>query len=476
MPAWCPPSAAAPSNPFQLRNRTVSSRYPQSVAAASAPPGSSLGFLLFILVNAVLFVRPAEIYPELVDLPIYEVVILCCLVVSLPSLAAQWKGQFLLEQPVTVCVLGLLPAILLSHLSHGNLYSARWGAYGFAKVVVYYLLLVANINTVARLQQFMLWLVGLIAILTALALLQFHEVIDIPALKALQQRDYDPQTGEILLLPRLRSTGIFNDPNDLCLVLLIGMAISLYRLCDHGSGLFRGLFLLPMGLFIYALIQTRSRGGFIGLLVGLLVLLRFRYGWWKTIALSALGLPLLFMIFSGRQTRLDIAAETGQGRIQYWSEGILLFREAPFFGIGKDEFAENVHHVAHNSFVHSFVELGFFGGMLFLGAFFCSTLMLYRFASPGKRILDPQLHRFCHYLMAMVAASVTGLMALSRGYVVNTYLILGLVTAYVRIVPVYPPGPVLRFDWRLLSRLALASLAFMIFIYTIVRIFARWGG
>ena len=45
-------------------------------AARSAAPGYGLGFFLFLLVNAALFVRPADVIPELVGVEIYQYLIL----------------------------------------------------------------------------------------------------------------------------------------------------------------------------------------------------------------------------------------------------------------------------------------------------------------------------------------------------------------------------------------------------------------
>src|SRR5205823_3488992 len=99
------------------------------------------------------------------------------------------------------------------------------------------------------------------------------------------------------------------------------------------------------------------------------------------IPLAAVVLPALFALFAGRQTDLSAAGGTGQARIQLWSEGLALFREAPFFGVGQGSYAEHVDQVAHNSFVECYAELGFFGGTLFLGAFFCAVCVLRRLDS-----------------------------------------------------------------------------------------------
>src|SRR5262245_38701086 len=174
--AWphpLPGFAHAPVDP----GRAAALPHPSAGAAGAAPVGGKLGFGLFILVNAVLFIRPAEVVPDLEKAPIYEVVILACLAVSLPSVLEQLSPAALSGRPITVCVLGLLAAVMLSHLSHFSPGAAYDAGFAFAKVVVYYLLLVGLVNTPGRLRCFLLWLVGFVVVLTLLALLQYHGVI-----------------------------------------------------------------------------------------------------------------------------------------------------------------------------------------------------------------------------------------------------------------------------------------------------------
>jgi O-antigen ligase len=438
---------------------------------------NSLGFGILLLVNAVLFIRPTEIVPELEGWPIYEAAILTCLVFSFPAVLRLLAPSSLIRQPITVCVLGLLPAIVLSHLTHFNLFSAREGAIEFCKVVIYYLLLLANVSSPARLRQFLAWLVGLIVVLTALAVLQYHHVIDIPSLTEYQQRAILEQTGEEIVIPRLMSAGLFNDPNDLCLILLSAAWISLFWIGAFQAGLPRWLWLAPLGLFGYALMLTQSRGGFLALLAGVFALIRSRFGWGKTGLLGVLVVPILFFVYAGRQTSIDIGnrQDTAQSRIHLWAEAIQMFKEAPAFGIGKDEFQEATRIVVHNGFLHSFTELGFVGGTMFLGCFCCAGWMLVRLASTDKRWMNPALYRFRPFLLAIVASYAMGLMSLSRSYVVTTYLILGLVTAYVRLREQNLPGPLLLFNLRLIGRLAICTVVFLGSIYFCVRLFAQWS-
>src|SRR5205814_9877341 len=118
------------------------------------------------------------------------------------------------------------------------------------------------------------------------------------------------------------------------------------------------------------------------------------FSWAKTLPLAAVVLPAMFFVFAGRQTNISTGADdTMQARIQLWSEGLQLFREAPLFGIGYREYAEQAGQVAHNSFVHCYTELGFFGGTAFLSAFACVVLGLYRLGGRPAPGTDPGLAR-----------------------------------------------------------------------------------
>jgi O-antigen ligase len=230
-----------------------------------------------------------------------------------------------------------------------------------------------------------------------------------------------------------------------------------------------------LGLFGYALALTQSRGGFIALLAALLVLFRTRFSWWKSVPLALIVLPIMFMIFDGRMTGISTSEDTAQERIQLWSEGLEFFREAPLFGIGQGEFADQVRQVAHNSFVHSYAELGFFGGTVFLGAFFCALWGLYRLRRFSLQIRDPQLTRLRPYAITILAAYAVGLLSLSRAYIVPTYMVLGLGTAYIRLASVHLPAPVLRFNGQLLLWLGVVSALSLVGIKVFVNVFVQYG-
>jgi putative inorganic carbon (HCO3(-)) transporter len=447
---------------------------PSPLDEAVVPARSPLGFALFIVLNAVLLVRPEEIVPALNGLHLYEIIILACVVVSLGAILNQLRPSVLMARPINLCALGMLPAVVLSLLTHFRFGDAYTEGYEFAKVMVYFLLFISLVSTLSRLRWFLFWLAVFVAVLAGVALLQYHGVVNFPALEELEQAEMNDE-GELIVIRRLVSTGIYNDPNDLCLILVLGMAICIYWMGERRFGPPRFLWTLPLGMFGYALMLTNSRGGLIGLLGGMVILFQARFGWKKAIPLIAVALPLMLFLFSGRQTSVDLSdtEDSAQARIQLWREGLELFKSAPLFGIGKGEYAEEALQVAHNSFVHCFTELGFFGGILFTGAFFLSVWCLWKVGSAGRGTVDAQVLRLQPFLLAGLAAYVLGMLSLSRAYIVPTYMMVGLASAFTGLPAVTGRVPLPRMSRLLLLILIGVALLTLVSHYIFVRIFAR---
>jgi putative inorganic carbon (hco3(-)) transporter len=239
------------------------------------------------------------------------------------------------------------------------------------------------------------------------------------------------------------------------------------------------LWLLPLGLFGYALMLTHSRGGLLALMGGILGFTVARWGWQRAAIVAAVGLPLLLMLFAGRQTAMSLTdgGDTAQARIQLWSQGMAMFRASPVLGIGQNQFVEQAGQVAHNSFVQSYTELGLLGGTLFLGLFYASARPLWRASREGGGLQEQEngtLRRLNPYMMAILCAYAVGLLSLSRGYVVPTFLVLGMMAVHARLAARDAGTGMERFDLRLIGRVALASVVFLVCIYLFIRAFVRW--
>lgn len=435
-----------------------------------------MSFTFFLLLNGVLFIRPGELMPSLEPFRLYQLTILACLATSYQGLLSQVSTESLVSRPITLCVLGLLAAIMLSHLQFGSLYGARTSGYEFFKLVLYYLLLLYNLDGPDKFQRFLNSLVLFTLVAASLALLQYHEVVNIPALEAYEQREVDQETGEIIVFARLCGSGIFNDPNDVCLMLMMAMMICFYRILTPGGGPGRFVLLLPLAVFFLAFVETKSRGGFIALMVAVNVLVVSRLGIKKAIPFWVAAAPVVLVLFGGRMTRIEVEGGTGQHRIQLWREALGLVREYPLFGVGQGLLPDYTRLVAHNSYIHAFAELGLFGGTCFISLVYLAITELWRLRRYEQTIEDPELRRLRHYILGIVCGFCAGLLSLSRVYIVPTYLVFGLAAAYANQVRVAPdtPSPLRHLDASLFMRLVGISLAALLALEVGSRLLVRW--
>ena len=440
-----------------------------------------MDFLLFLLVNATLFLRPSELFPGLAEVQIYLFLILVSLIVALPKLVVRLRPASLAREPVTLCVLALLPATFLSHLSHFDLWRARYDTLDFSKTIIYFLVLIAVVDSMPRLRTFLYSIALFTAVSATVAILHYYEIIEVPSLTVLNRTElFDSETGAEITFRQLQATGIFADPNDLSAIVVVAICASLYGLGDKSRGMIRLAWLVPLAVLFLTLGLTRSRGGLLGCIVALGTLSCFRYGFWKTALAGALLLPAVFALGS-QQTNIGegMSGGTGQQRVEFWRDGFQALKASPVFGVGSNEYQEYTegHHVAHNSFIHAFVELGLVGGAFFFGAFWFSGVSLWKLRkrlSAGFRDLGGgALWRLHPYLLAIVAGYGVSQMGISRAYVVPTYLVLGGASACSFEARREGLPALLTVNPRLLRNLAAASVLFVAGMYLFIRFSPR---
>lgn len=443
-----------------------------------------MAFFLFIFVTGTLFIRPAEMIPDLIGVSVYEYSILTCLLLAVPEIIKFVTSARPDRQPVTLCVLGVFLAAVISQIAISKFDDAGEAAFYVFKILVYYVLLISLVNTPRRLRTFLFFLLCFCLVLTLLMVLNYYEVIELANVKArLVDRHYDSFSGEETKFDRLVGTGIFQDPNEFCLMLSVAIPLCLYQMRSMMGKL---IWLAPLGLLLFTVMLTQSRGGLLAVGAGVGVIIWTKFGWKKAVALACLGLPLALVLFAGRQTAIS-ATDTGQQRIQLWSDWLDKFRGQPVFGAGmkipelfdpnrqemRQALREDKLLAAHNSYLHAFGELGFFGGMFFLGAFFFALWGLYRLGN--AEILDRSMKDAYPFAAGAFCAYSVGMLTLSVCYTVPTYLMLGLASIVYRVTPHRSTAAAPRFDMSALVRLAGLSVVYIAAIYVFVRIFVRWA-
>jgi O-antigen ligase len=461
-----------------------------------------MDFIFLALAAAAMYLSPASIWPELEAVQIYLPLIVLCLMFSFPAVLNQLSIESLTKNPMTFCVLALIPAILISLVLCSDFYEARVFTWGFAKTCVYYLLVVGVVNTPARFRRFLWLLLAIIVLVVAIGVLDYFQILRIPGIRQFQQKEYNRETGEkVAEYLRLRSVNFFHDPSSLALLMTTGVWITFYLMAKRGAWGFRLVGVGILGFFGWAFTLTAARGGFTALVAGCTAFLLTRFGHdkKKAIALGAILIPILFLAFAGRATHVNLEEEDDRGaRIDIWSRGIPCFKESPIFGIGADHYFDEVGHQAHNAFWEAYVDLGIIGGSIFLGISYfamCGLVHLRKWGSEPsagrqrsaayfgnspyprdmnldwskERKLDSELIRFRPYLMAILVSHLLGMFTQPLTYQVPIYTVYGLIAAYFRLATAHGFSTSIEFDRRQLKWLMVTSIAFLICFYIFVR-------
>lgn len=274
-------------------------------AAAVTPDQIILGLLLLVYLMTKRRARASSLFKISVSKPI--VFFICWSVVAL----AVGKVHYDLS---------------LSQVAFGSLYLARWMGYCGLFYIAYDLCRSGN-----DVRRMITWLVtgsvlfALFGLIQAVFLPDFAFILHPDAIPSL---DFDPQGH------RLVST--FLDPNIAAGYILIFALLSL-SFWIHGYTKWLAGFLL----FSVALIATLSRGGILGLVVGILVLMKGKKFPWKRAAwgMVAFGLVCYFMYptLAGliqERNRLALTDPSAISRIQDWAIAIEIIIANPVSGIG----------------------------------------------------------------------------------------------------------------------------------------------
>ena len=427
-----------------------------------------MDFICFLLLNLVLYIRPAEFIPALLGLPLFELTLGLCLLTGITRLLGQARPGVIAEQPITVLVMVLLVTVVLSNLVRAQIGLAWDAANEFFKVVLYFMLLISIVDSTRRLVVFLAALVLFVTIIMSLTALDFEGYIHLPTSNYVKEDVVTSGTSSVadeqhVELRRMGSTGLFADPNEASMLIVQSLLIAGYFAVNSGTPLaLRFFWVGPLALLGIALYLTQSRGGFLNLICSVLMFLMARFGRKFGLFLVAVCLPLILIVFGGRQTSMSVAGTTAHQRIQLWSEYLSFAWHNPLFGIGYDNWKKFFALLAHNSFIQCFADLGFVGGVAFLGAFGLAFWSVKRLAPDRVEILDPSLQRLRPLMLALVVSDAVGLMSLSCPYVIPTYTALGLIVAYTNLAYTEPSLPPLNLNARMLGRLAMAGVAFQV--------------
>jgi len=425
-----------------------------------------MAYLLALAYLACIYIRPAEIVAGWASIPFAGIVASVAAVCAAGSLFLRPRRFW--DLPQDWFVAGFLLAIVASNAAWGWMGGALHAAVTMAPAAFAYFLLRIAVESPRQLRIVGYTLVALTVWHAANGIIQFHTGTGLGGINPIEADSFAVEDGDPLETRRIRGTGIFNDPNDLALTLAIAVPFLAGPLTRRDTSrpvrVLTFLLLMPIGLALY---YTNSRGGMLGLLVGVVPYGYRRFGR-ITGALAATALCASVVVLGpSRMANLDASESSAQDRVQSWAEGLQMLKSHPLFGVGFGRYTEFNELVAHNSFVHALGELGVCGSFFLVG-------MGYWFFQSTNRARTTDDGGWGDDLRRSGMALAVCAMFLSRQYNMLLFVWLALSGGYVKLMARRPDAPAVGPTIHG-ARIAAITVAGVVCTYGVVRVFGNWS-
>lgn len=406
-----------------------------------------MGFILSILYFLVYYLTPEVMFGSLAEFRVQLILAIILIIVSIPAFTR--SNVFKTAQAPALA--GLAFAVFMSMLVGAN-----WAGGGVTAFLLFipnafaYFMVYVHCNSKLKLQLLVLLMLFVCFFVIGQGALELRRGLPTgeAGRNASLEDSYflgmDDSQGEWFY--RLRGKGQIDDPNDFAQVVVCTLPLVFFFWKPKRS--VRNFFfvLVPIGVLIWGLYLTHSRGSILGILAILIVALRRRI---KTIPAVILAALLFIGVsatnFAGGR---DISASAGQDRTELWGDGLQLLKAHPLFGVGFGNMSDYVGKTAHNSVVVCAAELGLCG-LFFWSMFLLPTLRdangigvskklaerpalasmdtSYGLAPPSPNVPDEaDIARFARLLiLSFTGFLVTGWF-LSRAFVLTLFLLGGI--------------------------------------------------
>jgi O-antigen ligase len=362
-----------------------------------------------------LYLRPQEFVHGFVGTPVMLILGGATFGLTILHAVLQRQKIFDLKIPQNIIMVWFYAAIVVSHLVHFYAHGALTSAHNFLSTFILYLLIVNLVNTRARVKVTLYMLMGLTFILAVQGIVQYYTGSGLAGQETYQQR--------------IQAIGIFSDPNDLALALLIILPFLFYKITRGGHLLIKLMVLLSAATITYAIFLTQSRGGILSL--GLLVFFMMckRYGRVVGIVGGILIVSAIFLFSPERMGDFSPQEASIYGRVEAWSMGMDLFKANPLFGVGAQRFMDFHFRTAHNSFLLCASELGLFGLFAWVMLILISLKNSFFVATHKYEDAGAGLGLYAESIFFGIVAFVSGAFFLSRTYHELLYILVGLSVA-----------------------------------------------
>ena len=175
-------------------------------------------------------------------------------------------------------------------------------------------------------------------------------------------------------------------------------------------------------MIFLAIYYTNSRGAIVGLGATMVAYSFVKFSKPKAVIVAAVLIGIIAVAAPSRGSEISFGESSAQTRIQSWAEGWAMLKSHPFTGVGYDQYTEYNRAVAHNSFVHTFAELGFTGAFIFVGMFYWYFKGLALIpgtnteCAPWRRALTDERRRHVHLRLVPVSTVRGDLLCAARAW------------------------------------------------------------
>lgn len=432
-----------------------------------------------LLYLVVVYIRPAELVDGWQDFPFAAITeVIALLVVGLSWVV---RPRNFVDEPEDLFVVGFVVTAIISNPAWGWLGGGILAADLLLPVLGCYLLIRAAVRSAKHLRWLANTLVVLTLFLAVNGINQYRTGTGFGNVSAftqrVQQQEVTDGTEQPTTVARIRGSGIFNDPNDLAMAFVGVVPFLIGPVLVRRTPFFRRTILLLIAVpVLAALFLTNSRGGMVGVLAAMTPYL------WRSKSMLprvmvVLGVVALLALGPSRMSEVDSDDDSSQGRLQAWSAGLGMLKDNPVLGVGFNRFTEFHELAAHNSFVHTFGELGFVGCVFFTGMFYWLFRGLLA-APPGTDKGDPELAKLQNWGEDLLGGSVglaTCMIFLSRQYAVVVFIWLAMGASYRSLLQT--SGVSLPTSLNVKDNAAILATAAggIVAIYIAVRVLAVWS-
>jgi len=367
-----------------------------------------------VLYLAVLYIRPAEIVPSLETVPLVDWLTIASTVIMVATMFV--RPRRLAVSVMDGFVFLFWVAIVVSNLAWGWFGGAYKGVLDFAPVAFFYILVRVAIDTPERLRGFAHVFVFLNVLLAINGIVQFHTGFGIG------------NVTTVGLENRIRGTGIFNDPNDLGMTLVMAVPLLLWVVFEHERPFWHRVLAVVLSIpIITAITYTSSRGAMLGLCAVAMVFAFRRFKMIPALTFGTVAVSAVMLLGPARASAMDSQENSAQSRIEAWGQGLMMLKSKPVFGVGYSRFTEFHRKVAHNSFVQTAAELGVFGALIFVAMYDNLFRILVRGRLVAAALPAPVLSpSWMNAMIASGAGMVVCGFFLSRQYVAVPFIMLAM--------------------------------------------------